>query len=209
MKFQFSRVLDGFRFHLTNHLCKYKWLYIINAIFCLVFIIIGMCVIFGKVSPDIGDIPDKTLLAFLNGESGAFGVIFSRLFGFIFLFLAIWVTNFRPIMCFVSFVILLYRSFVLGATCALLIKLFQFGGVINVIIIYFPINLLTLAIILSWCSICVFHNFQFKCYGKNIICREFVVEKQDYLFCASIILLICTILEILMLQIFSTAIIID
>lgn len=210
MKFQLSRVIDGCKFHLSTHFCRYKWLYIITAIFCLVFIIVGMCVIFGKSgSLEISDIPDKALLSFLLQDSGAFGMIFARIFGTLFLALAIWITNFRPIMCFLSIIIIMYRSFVLGATCALLIKLFQFGGIINVIIIYFPINLIVLFLLLSWACVCIFHNFEYNRYGKNILCREFVNEKQDHLFCTAIILLICIILEIIMLQIFSSAIIIN
>ena len=209
MNLQISRTKDAIKFHISAHFCKYKWLYIVTSIFCMIFLIVGLCVIFNKSSLSIDDISDKTLLAFLQKESGVFGMIFSRIISTIMLALCIWLINFRPILCFLSLIIIIYRGFVLGTTCALLIKLFQFGGILNVIIIYLPINLIVLFLLISCCCVCTFHNFEYKRYGKNIICKEFLHEKQDYLFCISIILLACTIIEVLLFSIFSNAIIIE
>ena len=209
MKFHLNRLLDTFKYNVYTHFCRYKFLYILTSILCLVFFIIGICVIFNKTSLNIDDIADKTLLAFLTHDSGVFGMIFSRIFTFVLLALCIWLTNFRPLLCILSFIIIIYRSFIIGTTCALLIKLFQFGGIINVVIIYLPFNLISLFLLISCCNVCVYHNFQFKRYGKHIICREFIEEKQDYFFLLGIILLICTILEIILFSIFSCAILIE
>ena len=84
---------------------------------------------------ELNDLPDTILVAFINKDIAGASLFFSRFFAFLGLIILVWITNFKPFLCFITFIILLYRSFLIGINCAILIVLYQVGGIINVVLI--------------------------------------------------------------------------
>lgn len=164
---------------ISEHFAKYKWMYVILGAVCLTGLIAGFIIGFNRAENiELEDLPDTILLSFINKEIPNSSIFFARFFSFLGLLILIWVSNCKPFLCFITFIVLLYRSFLIGLNCSILIILYQIGGVINVFLIFLPVHLLALFALLMWCCICFYTNLANKNLGYNILSLDFIGGKK-------------------------------
>lgn len=208
-KLSFYRNISTAKIEFAEHFSQYKWWYVLLAVFSVLGLIIGLITGF-SIAPDatISKIPDSIFLNFIEGNSSIFGVFFARLFSIIAMFGLIFIFNFKPFLCFLNFIFLIYRGFVLGATISLLIILFNIGGVLNVIFIVIPCHLVMLIALISWSSVCMSFCFSTKMFGGCIISKEFFCNNKSVIFVLAIICFIAVFIEALLLPWLTSTIVI-
>lgn len=205
----FYRNLSNAKIEIAEHFVHHKWWYILLVIFAVIGLIIGLVTGF-TIAPDatVSKIPDSIFLNFLEGNVSIFGVFFSRIFSVMAMFGLIVITNFRPCICFLNLILLIYRGFIVGATLSLLIVLFNVGGILNVVFIVLPCHFTILFGLIAWSAVCMCYNIGSKNYGGCIFSRDFICNHKQSLCVISIICFIAILLESLLLPWLTSAIII-
>ena len=208
--YAFYRNCSAARYELAEHISNYKWWYISLGIAALMGVIIGLITGF-TIAPDatIDNIPDSIFISFINKNISVFGVFFARLFSLIAILLIIMIANIRPFMCFLNVLFLVYRGFVVGATSALLIVLFNVGGILNVIFIIIPSHFVILACLISFSAVCMCYNMNSRIYGGSIFSKSFLCENKRYFYILGTILFIAILYESLLIPWLATAIIVS
>ncbi len=205
----FYRNFQTAKYDIAEHFACYKWWYVLVAVFSALGLIVGLITGF-KIAPDatISNIPDSIFLSYIQGNVSAIGVFFSRLFSILAIVLLILISNIKPYLCFINLLFMVYRGFVIGATFALLIVLFNVGGIINVIFIVIPCHMTVLFCLTSFSAVCLHYNFENRYFGGCVFSPKFFCEKKAYLCCIGIITFIAILLEALLLPLLASAIII-
>ncbi len=204
---KFSRQSAMFKISICEHFAKYKWFYLILGSVCLAGLIIGFFVGFNRAENlKLDDLPDSVLLSYINKEIANTSVFFSRVFSFLGILILVWVTNCKPFLCFITFITILYRAFLIGINCSILIILYQVGGVINVVLIFLPVHLIVLFALLVWSSICLYSNFANKNLGYNILSVDFIRCKKTTFLIVVIIAVCAYALETILLPYLTSAV---
>ena len=155
---RFMRGSGWAKVSIAEHFSKYKWFYVILGAACIAGLVIGFVTGFSRAGDiKFEDLSDTVLVAFINKDASSASVFFSRFFAFLGLIILIWLINCKPFLCWLTFIVLIYRAFLIGVNCAILIVLYHMGGVINVILIFLPIHLITLFALLIWCVVCIIY----------------------------------------------------
>lgn len=210
MNAKFMRAFDRIKFSLFEHFSSYKWAYLIIGLLAILGLIIGLIAGFSNSSNlDMDDIPDSILLGVLQHNISASALLFSRLFSFILTSLLIFLINFRPWLSMIAILIVMYKAFIIGSSCAIIINLFQIGGFINVFIVYLPCNIFWLFALVSWCTICSYHNWETRHYGGCIVGRDFVCRKRAVMLTLIMFIFIVSLIECILLPVFCSAIILS
>ncbi len=173
-QFSFFRFFSSAKMSIRDDFYENKKWYILCVSLVVAGIICGL--IAGiKIAPDVsvGRIPDSFLRRFIDGDISIWGLFFSRILVDLCFLAVIFVTNCRPILCFVSLVLIAYRAFCMGITSTILIAIFKVGGALNVILVVLPSQLLLLAAMVIFAVMCISYNFGCKVYGGSIFCSEF------------------------------------
>jgi len=208
MNNKYVRYSDNLRFVLSQHFCKYKWLYVIFFAIALLGLIFGLVTGFNHAQDvNVYDIPDNLLQKFLKQNISIFGLVICNILLFYALAVFIFLINFKKFMAFLPLLIIFYKGFILGATAAILICLFDIGGFVNVFIVYLPCGLINFFAIITWSVVCVFHNWQCGKFGGCIINGNFLCSQRGLFLCLSCLILLSAILECILLPIFVSAII--
>ncbi len=171
------------KYSIGDHFSQYKWEYLILIAIIMTGLIVGFVVGFNRADNfSLSDLPDNVLALYINKKTSGLSVFFSRLFGFLGLCLLIICVNAKGYLCWISFFVFLYRSFLIGINCAILISLYKFGGVVNVILLYFPVHLLALFLLLMLGAVCLFWCFNQKNTGYSVLSGHFIKENKSLLF---------------------------
>ncbi len=209
-RFSFFRFWNNAQMGIRDDFCENKKWY------TLLFLLVGIGIVCGliagiKIAPDVSveRIPDSFLRRFITGDISIWGLVFSRILVDLGLLLIIFVTNCRPFMCFISFVLLTYRAFCFGITSTILIAIFKVGGVLNVILVILPTQILLLLALIIFAVTCISYNFGCKVYGGSIFCAEFWERSHNTIYLSMLLIGIAIILEVLLLPWLSTFLIVS
>ncbi len=207
--YSFYRNLSTARCELSEHLALYKWWYIWLSVFVLIGFIIGLITGF-TIAPDasIDNIPDSVFASFLARDISVFGVFFARVFSVLAILLIILLANIRPFLCFLNVLFLVYRGFIVGATFALLIVLFNVGGILNVIFIIIPSHFTILLCLISCSAVAMSYNLNSRIYGGGVCTKAFFCENKRYFMAIGTILFVAILYESLLIPWLTTAIIV-
>lgn len=146
---------------------KYKYLIFILSLFLCLGLIVGIFTA-SKYSGDleIDNILDSNLLAFLKGNRGSFGVFFSYFISIGFACILIIFINLNTFCAIVNMLYFVVRGYVFGFTIFAMIDLFSFAGVLNVLIVLVPFDLVINFLLILISAICIYKNRVIKKYGK-------------------------------------------
>ena len=204
---RFSRASSLFFISLGEHFAKFKWCYIVLGAISLSAVVVGFITGFKQAdSMTLVDIPDVTLVKFIEKEITAFSVFFSRIFAVLGLFLLVWISNCKPWLSVITFILLIYRAFLLGITCSMLIVLYKMGGIINVVLIFFPFHLLVLFALMGWCAVCLQTNLSCKTTGISVLNYEFWRYNKSCLFGFLILVLLSYLMEAILIPYITSAV---
>jgi len=185
---------------LFSFLRLYKALIITGFLFALFGFMIGIFTAF-KFTGDltIEHINDKTLIYYITGDTGWLGFFLVRLVNVVFMVVCIGflcMTRFTSLLC---YLILIYKTYKIGVTCAVLINIYGVGGIINVLVVIIPCNLIFVLALIGLIIVLQKGCFASCRYKESIFSSFFFNEYGNTLIFISIILIISIILEMLLL----------
>lgn len=203
----FQRLFSVLKYDIKEHFFKYKWLYLFLVLACVFGLIIGF-VATSKHIEDVAlsDLPDTTLLGFINKTITPASLFFSRFFSFLGLFLLVWACGSVVYFCFIPVVLIIYRAVLLAVNCSILIHLYKLGGIIDVVIIFFPVHFILLFCLLIWAVVCLKQSFECKKTGISIFSLNFLLQHKNCICCCLILSFIVMLLECLLLPCVSTVV---
>lgn len=148
--------------------------------FCIVFLL-GLAVGIAGVSAlkknfEIDDIKDILLVGSLRGKTGVFAYFLKRFFGYVFVMAIVLLLCLNFYLGLLSFLIVFYISYKIGFTIAIYCTFFGIGGIINVVLIYLPFQLLANFLLIVFVSISLGKaKFFAKCKCKRALCEYYYV----------------------------------
>ncbi len=200
---------NTFKYLIVDHFLDYKWGYIIFLIIILTGLIFGFILGFNRADNfSITDMPDTIFVKFISKKIGVFALFFSRLFGFLGLVLLILSLCFKPFLCWINFFIVLYHSFLVGINSAILISLFKIGGIVNVIFLYLPINVVCLVLIAVVASIGFLSSIRQKQTGYGVFSAQFFMENKMALLICFMLAFFCFLIEAIIMPHITVALLI-
>ena len=192
-----------------EHFGYYKKQYILLTVLLLSVFIIGIIVGAKRsVESDVQIIPDTMLVKYLTHHIDIGGLFLSRLFSIIGLLIIIWLLSFNRWTSLLSILILMYASFMVGSTIAMLLAMFKFTGLICVILIYLPCHLVRLFCMLTFSIVCMRYKFENCNYGGSILSMDFFNIIKNVLLAIIISHLVSCLLELILLPWVGSAMII-
>ncbi len=204
-----KRRCGTFKYAIASHFFDYKWGYITFFAIIILGLVLGFVIGFNKAENfSISDMPDATFVSFISKKIGAPALFFSRFFGFLGLVLLIFCLCFKPILSFVNFFIVLYHSFLVGINSSILISLFKIGGVVDVVFLYLPINIVCLVLISVVASVSLLCSIRQKQMGYGVFSVQFFAENKGALLFVMCAALLCFLLEAILMPHITLALLI-
>ncbi len=161
------------RVDIRHHFKKNSSYYFSFLVFALFGIVIGTIVVCGGDSYiHILTSESKVLYGFINGTAGVSGIFWKKFLGFFVPILLVFLLSLNYYLSLTSFVIVTYQSALLIMSSAALISIYGFSGVLNVLFLLLPINLLYMALLIVFSVICISRSKQgakskYFAYGFN------------------------------------------
>ncbi len=210
MKKTLSREIESLKYELKDHFLLYKKWYIFFSILVGLGLAIGIFVGFSmKTNLTLDKIPETLFVNFVEGKVGVANLVFSRIISMLLLVLGVWLSCFRPWLGLFGSIAIVYRSFVVGVTCACLIILYNVVGVLNVLLLVLPCYILFLLVLASFATICISFSFSSRIYGGNVLSVDFLCRNKKALFVLLILMFVCVVLELILLPILSSTLLIQ
>ncbi len=203
------READILRFELKEHFATYKKWYVVFGILLLIGLVAGIIVgISMRTNLTITKVPEKTFVNFVTGKSSIVGLFFSRLGSVVLLCVAIWLSCIRPWIGALGIALIVYRSFMLGVTSAMLVLLYNISGAINVLLIVIPCYMSLLCVLASFAIITMRYSASTKVYGGSVLSRDFwCIHKKPFIFLGMVILF-TIVLELILLPLLSSTLLV-
>ncbi len=207
MSMQKGRAKNLILFWIKENLVLNKWLYIILFAVCLISLIVGFVVGFGRAGDfSIYDLPDTTLVGFITKKTSSATLFFSRFFAFLSLMLLIYVFSSKVFLVWINFLIIVYQSFLLAINTAILISVYKLGGVISVLLVYFPLKFFLLVLLIVWTVVCFrFLISQKKC-GISVFSSVFLKQNKTILILTIVLAFVVCVLEAILLPYVTSAV---
>ena len=155
----------------------------------------------------VSKIPEKVYLEYITGKSSIIKFIFGKLFGVLLSIALILVVCFRRELSFFCVGIICYKAFLLGVTSAIVIKLFNVAGVLNVLLLL-PVVVLMVFLLCSWAILCMRYCLESRAYGGSVFSREFWCTNRRAILVISLCTCLLILLESLLMPLLSTTLIV-
>lgn len=183
-----------------------KYLLIFLAFIFLIAMVTGIFVgIKGSDNISISNINDKTLVKFFKGDMGPFAFFITRITKYFFVLTIIFLLG-KTKFCFpIISIFLAFMSYSLGLNSSVFIILFGIGGTINAIIVIIPIRVVVLAVYIIASCLAIKSSSYIKKYGTCYSHPKAYLRWGWFL----AVLAVVTILETILINMFSSAFIFD
>lgn len=210
MKSSSIRVSFKFKNKLSLFFAEYKF----AILFSLIFLIFGACLgIFTAVKYsgeiELDNLADSNLVDFLKGDKGTMGLYFPYLFSFLLSISLIIFLNFKPFLIIVNAVVLVIRSYVFGFNITVLIILYGFAGIINVIIVIIPFELIIWLVLITMSAIAIKRNKNIKQFGCGPNCKKVGFNYSKTYCCLAIIGALTLLIKCFVMPIIRVTIIVN
>jgi len=207
--FAFGRNFYYIKQNIILHIKAHPALYVLSLIFFLFGFITGIFSAMKYANIVVfEDISDSVLLNFLTHTTSIFGLFFSRLIGYLFLLILLYISIGVVWLAPFAYIILIYKSFILAVTISFIVILCGLGGVLLTIFVLIPVAIVTSISFIIIITSCISRIFMCKKYGGYYYCNEAPHFLFNTLVICAILLLIASIWELIFLPIFSATIII-
>lgn len=160
------------KYRLKNKLTLYFSQYKFVMLFSTIVLVLGAA--FGVYTAikysgelELSNLSDAGLVDFLKGNKGTMGLFFPYMFTFLFYCSIIIFLNFKPILSVCSYLLLMVRGYLIGFDITVLIVLYGFAGVLNVIIVILPFELIVWLVLITISAIAIKRNLNLKKFGNS------------------------------------------
>ena len=205
-----TRRISAFKNDVSEHFSKHKALYWLFLSFLLAGFIVGIIAGVNKSGNSCVEyFPDIVILNFLSSKISVGQLFLLRFFSLFGMVLLIWVLSFNKWTSLLSVLIVLFNSFVLGATCAVLISSFKLVGFLNVIFAYLPCHLVSLLCLIMFSVVSIKYCFESSKFGGCVFYRDYFDCVKGCLILTVLFHFIACILEIIIFPWLSSVIVIN
>jgi len=195
---------------ISEHFLRHKKQYLIAIVLILSAFIVGIIAGFGyQTNINIEKIPDISFRQYLASQINLLGLLFSRIFSFVFVGLIVWLLSCNKWLSYVGLLIFVYFGFVFGNTISILVCLFRLSGVVNALIVYLPCHLLMMISHLALFVVCQHYSFDDCNRHYGILSTDFYYYIKNTLFCSIVLYMLACLFEILLLPLFGSTLIIS
>lgn len=201
-------------YRLKNKLSLYFNEYKFTVLICFIFLIIGAS--FGiftavKYSGEIelDNLADSNLVDFLKGDRGTMGLFFPYLFSFLFYCSVIIFINFKPFLSVITFLLLIIRSYLVAFDVTVIIILYGFTGILNVVLIILPCELMLLMILTIIAAVAIKRNINQKKFGPSFNCKPYMINYSKIFVILIIVGIILMLLKCLLMPLIRVTIIVN
>ena len=158
---------------LTLFFNQYKIVILFSALMLILGLALGIYTTL-KYSGEIelSNLSDIGFVEFLKGDKGVVGLFFSYMFKFLFCISIIIYLNFKPILSVCSYLLLIVRGYLIGFDLTAIILLYGFAGVLNVLIVIIPFELIVCMVLIAATAIATNRNFNLKRFGESSYCSR-------------------------------------
>lgn len=159
--------LKGFKFNFIDFFWEQrKHLIILCCIFFVGFLT-GI-ITFAQLSKifEVEQLSDIILRDSITGHVGFFSYLFRRFFECVIVMCFCFLISLNFYSCFINYVVVFYKAYVVGCTLSMCVALLGLGGFINIIIFYFPFQLIINFVLICYLCICFRLSYNKHCYGK-------------------------------------------
>ena len=199
-----------FKDEISEHFVRYKSLYCLFWCFVAAGFIVGIIAGVNKsTGNELEFMPDAITFKFLTSNLSVWQLFLSRLFSMIGMFVLVWILCLNRWSSLLCLLLILFCSFVFGATCAVLICHFRLVGFLNVIFCYFPCRLLSLFCLICFCAVSVKYSFENHLFGCSVCCRDYFSANLVCICAVILLLFLACLIEILIFPWLSAVIIIN
>ena len=115
----------------------------------------------------VSEVTDLLLLKSFKGQASVFGFLFKRVIDFLLVGTIVFVAGLWFYTSFAIIPVVFFRGYQVGVNVTIFCVLYGIGGVLNVILIYLPIQLLLHFIFINYCSVCGHNAWQRHKRGKG------------------------------------------
>ncbi|MCR5553127.1 MAG: hypothetical protein K6F08_00015 [bacterium] len=173
---------------------KYRLLIVFSFLCLLAGIVLGIFSVDNNSSfLKVLNSSNKILLELIRGDAEPFALFFSKLLESVLLFLLIFVFSLSIYSCFLCFLFIIYQGLTLAIISATIIRAYSFSGILNVIFVICPINILWFCVIVLAITLCVARAYEAKKYNLsfNVSFKYFEFFKKYVIcFCFALIVVI-------------------
>lgn len=145
-----------------------KFLIIISLFLGLIGLLTGIFVAI-KCGITTATLSDYNLTIYSCNEYADFGAFISRIFSYLCLLAILTVTSLNVVIVPIGLATLTYRAYLIGFNVTLLIVLYGFTGAFTSLIIIFPIQIVSMLILVAYFVVTINSRMQKKRYGKSEI----------------------------------------
>lgn len=166
--------MKGFFLNLKTDIDRFfkrsGWLMFIFVLAVMLGVLFGIFTISSDLSfSSILNLSDKLIFGYMSGtSSGSASIFFTKLLEFLFVFVLVFLFCLSIYSTFLAFLFVSYQAFLLVIVCSTIIGLYDFVGILNVILIIIPINLLFFALLFFVVSISTLRAFDAKRFNMNL-----------------------------------------
>lgn len=135
-----------YKYILTDHLKQNTYVYVLAGVSCLIGIIIGIILLFGQKSY-LGLLTsgNQSLIKYMSGTADTFSLFYNRLFSGLLAVLILFLCTLTYYTIFLSYAYLTYQSALCTITFGTIISMYGFSGILNVVLLLLPCNLILFA----------------------------------------------------------------
>lgn len=200
-KYKFGNI----RFACSNFLLENKGKIIIFAFLLILSILTGVLTAI-KLSKTGGIcLDDFSMILFIDGEAHTINVMLSRFLSCILISGLLLLFSLNYYVSALGFCLLVYRGYLLGLNCAILIIFCGFGGILNSILVIFPCHLIIMVLLgFMFCMMLSYFRRK-KRYG---VCKSDLGPIKILLIYLILIFVVCVIEAILLLLLQSKVVLV-
>ena len=147
--------LYNLKYNIYNYISNNKGKLIIFVFVTLVAILTGILTAIKLSSSASGiSLSDFSMIIFVDGDAHTVSVMFSRFLSCLVMSVLLLIFSFNYYLSVIGYCLIVYRGYLIGLNCAILIIFCGFGGILNSILIIFPCQLIIMCLLgLMFCML--------------------------------------------------------
>jgi len=146
---------------------------------------------------------NKILFSIINGTIGTGSLFWKKLIQLFLPMIIIFILNLNYYLGLLSYIIIAYQSGLLTLTIFAIVSTYGISGVLNVLFIILPINILYILVLIYFAVVCLIRSYNAKrnkCFALNFKSNEFILSILIGFLCVLLITLVGTIIIPLFLK---------
>lgn len=145
------------------------WISILFGLSIILGIVFGIFAVNSGVSfNSVLNTNNKLIFEYMSGAAGSASIFFNKLLEFVFILALVFIFTLSIYSSFLAFLFVGYQAFLLVLVCSSIIGLYDFVGILNVIVVLIPSNILFFAVLYFLVGFSVLRAFDAHRFGLKL-----------------------------------------